>query len=89
MVASDKSGGLKACYAQNAVSKSVAGDYNGSYTADNGKDIIISNFGDSSRLVGDLRNKSVTGYQVTFSTHCRTVLLLLNVQSILMNFVSQ
>ncbi|KAG0522591.1 hypothetical protein BDA96_07G050400 [Sorghum bicolor] len=67
MVASDKSGGLKACYAQNAVSKSVTGDYNGSCTADNGKGIIISNLGDSSRLVGDLRKKSVTGYQSALS----------------------
>ncbi|KAL5649197.1 hypothetical protein ACJX0J_040006, partial [Zea mays] len=63
MVDSDKSGGLKACYAQNAVSKPVAGDYNGSFTADNGKGISISNLGDSSPLVGDLRKKSVTGYQ--------------------------
>ncbi|XP_066351243.1 uncharacterized protein [Miscanthus floridulus] len=67
VVASDKSGGLKACYAQNAASKSVSGDCNGSYTADNGKGIIISNLGDSSRLVGDLRKKSVTGYQSALS----------------------
>lgn len=71
MVASDKSGGLKACNAQNAVSKSFAGDYNVSYTVDNGKGIIISNLGDSSRLVGDLRKTSVTGYQVTFPKHAR------------------
>jgi hypothetical protein len=71
MVDSDKSGGLKACYAQNAVSKPVAGDYNGSFTADNGKGISISNLGDSSPLVGDLRKKSVTGYQVTFPTRLR------------------
>lgn len=89
MVASDKSGGLKAVYSQNAVSKSVTGDYNGRYTADNGKGIIISNLGDSSRMVGDLRKKSVTGYQVTFSTHCKTVLLFFEKQSILMHFVSQ
>ncbi|XP_008662163.1 uncharacterized protein [Zea mays] len=67
MVDSDKSGGLKACYAQNAVSKPVAGDYNGSFTADNGKGISISNLGDSSPLVGDLRKKSVTGYQPALS----------------------
>ncbi|RLN03881.1 uncharacterized protein C2845_PM13G03660 [Panicum miliaceum] len=60
---SDKAGGLKACYSQNAVSKSVTGNYNGSYTADNGKGIIVSNSTDSSRLLGELRKKCVTGYQ--------------------------
>ncbi|PAN33711.1 hypothetical protein PAHAL_6G039800 [Panicum hallii] len=60
---SDKAGGLKACYSQNAVSKSVTRNYNGSYTADNGKGIIISNIADSSRLLGELRKKCATGYQ--------------------------
>ncbi|TKW08863.1 hypothetical protein SEVIR_6G052900v4 [Setaria viridis] len=59
----DKARGLKACYPQNAVSKSVTGNYSGSYTADNGKGIIISNLADSSRLLGDLRKKCMIGYQ--------------------------
>ncbi|OEL27348.1 hypothetical protein BAE44_0011633 [Dichanthelium oligosanthes] len=61
--ASEKAGGLKACYSQNAVSKSVTGNYNGSYTADNGKGVIISNLADSSRLLDDLRKKCMIGYQ--------------------------
>nr|CAB3480073.1 unnamed protein product [Digitaria exilis] len=60
---SDKAGGLKACFSQNAVSKSVTGNCIGSYTGDNGKGIIISNPADSSRLFGDSRKKCVTGYQ--------------------------
>ncbi|KAF8712954.1 hypothetical protein HU200_028741 [Digitaria exilis] len=60
---SDKAGGLKACFSQNAVSKSVIGNCIGSYTGDNGKGIIISNPADSSRLFRDSRKKCVTGYQ--------------------------
>jgi len=86
---SDKAGGLKACYSQNAVSKSVTRNYNGSYTADNGKGIIISNIVDSSRLLGELRKKCVTGYQVTFSTHCsKTAFLFMNMQSFLIYCLS-
>ncbi|CAO2164343.1 unnamed protein product [Urochloa humidicola] len=60
---SDKAGGLKAWFSQNAASKSVAGKCNGSHIADNGKGIIISNRADSSCLPGDFRKKCVTGYQ--------------------------
>ncbi|XP_062196314.1 uncharacterized protein LOC133899346 [Phragmites australis] len=48
---------------QNAVSKSVAENYNGSYTADNGKGIIISNLADSSHLLHDFGKNSLKGYQ--------------------------
>nr|CAB3482220.1 unnamed protein product [Digitaria exilis] len=64
---SDKAGGLKACFSQNAVSKSVIGNCIGSYTGDNGKGIIISNPADSSRLFRDSRKKCVTGYQPSLS----------------------
>ncbi|XP_062192569.1 uncharacterized protein LOC133896077 [Phragmites australis] len=61
MGASDKAG-LKAHHSQNAVSKSVAGNCNGSYTAD-GKSIIISNLADSSHLLDNFGQNSLKGYQ--------------------------
>ncbi|CAL5008329.1 unnamed protein product [Urochloa decumbens] len=63
---SDKAGGLKACFSQNAASKSVTRNYNGSHIADNGKGIII-NRADSSCLPGDFRKKCVTGYQASLN----------------------
>ncbi|CAO2210079.1 unnamed protein product [Urochloa humidicola] len=63
---SDKAGGLEACFSQNAASKSVTGNYNGSHIADNGKGIII-NRADSSCFPGDFRKKCVTGYQASLN----------------------
>ncbi|KAL6658985.1 hypothetical protein ACP70R_003025 [Stipagrostis hirtigluma subsp. patula] len=60
--ASDKAG-LKAHHCQNVVSKSVAGNYNGNYTADNGKRIIISNLANSAHLLDNFGKNSLKGYQ--------------------------
>ncbi|WVZ94995.1 hypothetical protein U9M48_040810 [Paspalum notatum var. saurae] len=60
---SDKAGGLKACYSQNAVPKSVTGNYYGSDNDYNEKHIVIPSPAGPCRLLSDLRKKAMTGYQ--------------------------
>ncbi|KAL6840890.1 hypothetical protein ACP4OV_029416 [Aristida adscensionis] len=67
---SDKAG-QKVLHSQNAVSKSVVGNCNGNYTADNGKGIIISNLADSTHLLDYFGRNSLKGCQPSLSSFPR------------------
>jgi hypothetical protein len=73
-VASDKAG-LKAFHSENTLSKSVAVNQNVMNTADNGKGIVVSNMPDYRHSHNDFGRNSLTGYQVNFSMHCKSLLV--------------
>lgn len=81
--------GLKDCHFQNSVSKPVAVSQNGTYTTDKAKGIVVSNVADYSHPSDDVGRNSLTGYQVTFSTHWKSLLLFMEHPDFLVTFVPQ